>query len=82
MRVNFKKIREELAKKCKAGPSGDYQDLWLAINELLWGFEIELRRKLELLEKRMKLSYLTKNQIVFASAQVQLLKEILGEGGF
>jgi len=82
MRVNLKKIREELAKKCKAGSSSDYQDLWLAINELLWGFEIELRRKLELLEKRMKLSYLTKNQIVFASAQVQLLKEILGEGGF
>lgn len=44
MRMNLKRIREELAKKCKAGPSSDYQDLWLTINNLLREFETELRQ--------------------------------------
>lgn len=53
MRTNLKRIREELAKKCKAGPSSDYQDLWLTINNLLRNFEDELQQRLKHLDNKL-----------------------------
>ena len=50
MKVNLKKIREELAKRCKAGPPSNYQDLWLTMNNLLRDFETELRQPVNLHE--------------------------------
>jgi len=68
MRVNLKKIREELAKRCKAGPSSDYQELWLTMNNLLRDFETELRQRLELNDKVRGLLEIS-----------ELIEEILGE---
>ena len=51
MRMNLKRICEELAKKCKAGSSSDYQDLWLTINNLLRNFETELRQIIYQIER-------------------------------
>ena len=68
MRVNLKKIREELAKRCKAGPSSDYQELWLTMNNLLRDFETELRQRLELNNKVRGLLEIS-----------ELIEEILGE---
>jgi len=69
MRINLKRIREELAKRCKAGPLSDYQDLWLTMNNLLRDFETELRQQLE------EFRYLGTS----ALGEIELLKEILGE---
>ena len=68
MRVNLKKIREELAKRCKAGSSSDYQELWLTMNNLLRDFETELRQRLELNNKVRGLLEIS-----------ELIEEILGE---
>ena len=68
MRVNLKKIREELARRCKAGPSSDYQELWLTMNNLLRDFETELRQRLELNDKVRGLLEIS-----------ELIEEILGE---
>ena len=50
MKVNLKKIREELARRCKAGPSSNYQELWLTMNNLLRDFEAELRQIIHQIE--------------------------------
>ena len=43
MKANLKKIRQELMKRCKAGPPSDYQDLWKTLHDLLKDFEAEIR---------------------------------------
>ena len=79
MKVNLKKIREELRKRLKAGPPSDYQDLWITMHDLLVDFETELRKELEENQRLANLETSPEVNRVYHSAKVALLKAILGE---
>jgi len=51
VKVNLKKMREELRRRLKAGPPSDYQDLWITMHDLLVDFEAELREIREFYHK-------------------------------
>ena len=79
MKVNLKKIREELRRRLKAGPPSDYQNLWITMHGLLVDFEAELRRELEENHRLANLESSPEVNRVYHSAKVAILKEILGE---